>query len=332
MHRTKRLQNRITTGRFTLPAAILIAAACWISATFLLPEVKTPPNKYPFWDIFRDSCIPAWADRLSSFVLYALIGYLLIQLNNTFAIIRMRASIQTAVYLLLVSVCPYLHTLQAGGLASAALLAALFFVFRSYQQAESTGTLFHAFVFIGLGSLLLPQLMLFMPVLWAGAYSFRSLHIKSLVASLVGWSVPYWFLLGYAFCCGQMELFYLPFKELTSFAPVQFDFEPWQQVLLAYLLVLFIVSAAHCFAAGYEDKIRTRNYLHYLILLSLCLFVYIGLQPASAHHLLPSLLICVSLLTGHLFMLTNSLCSNLFFICALAGLFFLFGFNVWTLL
>lgn len=331
MHRAKRLQNRITTGRFTLPAAILISAICWILAIALLPEAKMHPNEYPLWKMFCDSCIPAWADRLSSFVLYALIGYLLIQLNNTFAIIRIRASVQTSVYLLLVSVCPYFHTLYAGDLASAAFLAALFFLFRSYQQVQSTGNLFHAFVFIGLGSLLLPQLMLFIPFLWAGAYSFRSLHVKSFFASLVGWSVPYWFLLGYAFYYGQMELFYLPFKELTSFVPVQFYFEPWEQAILVYLFILFIVSSAHCFTASYEDKIRTRNYLHYLILLSLCLFVYIGLQPASAHHLLPSLLICVSMLAGHLFMLTDSLGSNLFFICALAGLLLLFGFNVWML-
>ena len=45
---------------------------------------------------------------------------------------------------------------------------------------------------------------------------------------------------------------------------------------------------------------------------------------ALAYHLLPSLFICVSMLAGHLFMLTDSLGSNLFFICALAGLLLLF--------
>ena len=40
------------------------------------------------------------------FILYSVIGYFLIGLNNAFAIIRMRASVQTAIYFLLISVCP----------------------------------------------------------------------------------------------------------------------------------------------------------------------------------------------------------------------------------
>ena len=101
---------------------------------------------------------------------------------------------------------------------------------------------------------------------------------------------------------------------------------------LGYLLVLFIVSAAHCLIAGYEDKIRTRSYLHFLILLNFCIFVYIGLQPVLSVHLMSFLLIGVSILAGHLFVLTNSRSSNIFFICAFIGLFILLGFNIWTLL
>ena len=33
------------------------------------------------------------------------------------------------------------------------------------------------------------------------------------------------------------------------------------------------VSSSHCLIAGYEDKIRTRSYLHFLIFLNFCIFV-----------------------------------------------------------
>lgn len=149
---------------------------------------------------------------------------------------------------------------------------------------------------------------------------------------MVGWSVPYWLLLGHALYYGQMELFCQPFRELVTFAPTRFDYQPWELATLGYLLVLFIVSAAHCLIAGYEDKIRTRSYLHFLILLNFCIFVYIGLQPVLSVHLMSFLLIGVSILAGHLFVLTNSRSSNIFFICAFIGLFILLGFNIWTLL
>lgn len=330
--RTKRFQNTITAGRLTLPIAILISVACWILTAVLLPGVETQQNAYPLWEIFSLLCIPGWANRLFSFILYAIVGYFLIQLNNTFGIIRMRASVQTSVYFLLISVCPSIHILYAGDVAAATFLVALFFLFKSYQQTRSAGNIFHAFAFLGLGSLLFPQLTLFVPIFWIGAHNFQSLHPKSFFASLVGWSVPYWFLLGYAYFHEKMELFYQPFRELATFTPIRFDYPLWQLATIGYLFVLFIVSSAHCLVAGYEDKIRTRSYLHFLIFLSLCIFIYIGLQPALVVHLLSLLLIGVSILAGHLFVLTNSRSSNIFFICALVGLFLLFGFNLWTLL
>lgn len=332
MIRTKRFQNRITAGRFTLPAAILISVTCWILTTILLPHTEPQLNDYPLWETFSALLIPAWGNRIFSFVLYAVIGYFLIEINNTFALIRMRASVQTTIYFMLIAVCPSIHTLYAGDLASAALLIALFFLFKSYQQTRPTGYLFHAFVFIGVGSLIFPQLMLFIPIFWIGAYNFQSLRFKSFLASLIGWSVPYWFLLGHALFHGQMELFYQPFRELITFTPIQFELMPWKMATIGYLLTLFLVSATHCLVTSYEDKIRTRSYLHFLILLNFCLLAFLGLQPALSVHLLPLLFIGVSILAGHLFSLTSSRSSNLFFICMFLGIFLLFGFNVWTLL
>lgn len=330
--RSNRFQNRITTGRFTLPVAIFISVVCWILSAILLPNAEVQKSSYPLWEMFCNLCIPIWGNRLFSFILYSIIGYFLIELNNAFAIIRMRASVQTAIYFLLISVCPSLHILYAGDVAAITFLIALFFLFKSYQQSRPAGTVFQAFVFIGIGSLLLPQLMLFVPIFWIGAYSFQSLTPKSFFASLIGWSVPYWFLLGYAYLNGQMDIFYQPFIELTTFHPFQFDFQSWELATIGYLFVLYIASSGHCLVTGYEDKIRTRSYLHFLIFLNFCIFVYIGLQPTLVLHLLPLLLIGISILTGHLFVLTNSRSSNVFFIIMLIGLFSLFGFNVWTLL
>ncbi len=330
--RSQRFQNRVTAGRFTLPAAILISVTCWILSAVLLPDLNIRKDNYPLWDAFCNSCIPTWGTRLFSIILYAVIGYFLIGLNNAFAIIRMRASVQTAIYFLLVSVCPSMHVLYAGDLVAVTFLIALYFLFRSYQQAKPAGSLFHASVFIGTGSLLFPQLTLFVPAFWIGAYNFQSLHARSFFASLIGWSVPYWFLLGYTYITGQMDLFYQPFLELVNFRSVGFGFQPWELATAGYLLLLYIVSSSHCLVTGYEDKIRTRSYLHFLIFLNFCIFIYMGLQPSLYPHLLSLLLIGASILIGHLFALTNSRSSNLFFIIMLAGLFTLFGFNLWTLL
>lgn len=325
----------MTAGRFTLPAVILICIVCWISTSILLPTMSPEKEtEYTLWQSICAFYLPGWANRIISFVLYAAIGYFLIEINNTFAIIRMRASVQTAIYFLLVTICPGMHLLYAGDIAAVAFLISLYFLFKSYQHPRPVGYIFHSFVFIGVGSLIFPQLLYLTPLWLAGAYFFQSLTIRSFCGALIGLSVPYWFLFGHAFFYGQMELFYQPFIELIHFQPVEPGkvLKLWELVTLGYLFILFIVSAVHCIVSGFEDKIRTRSYLHFLIFLNLCLFLFIFLQPAHCMDLLSLLLIGVSILVGHLFVLTSSKASNLFFIGSMTGLILLFCFNVWTLL
>lgn len=322
----------MTAGRFTLSAVILISAASWLLGGFLLPEVSAPALSYSLWHNLGIGHIPLWLNRVVSCLLYGLIGYFLVVLNNAFAIIRMRASVQTSLFFLFTAVCPMLHTLSAGDWAAAFLLVSLFFLFASYQHSAPMGHLFHAFVFLGLGSLVLPQLTLFAPLFWIGAYMMQSLTLRSFFASIVGWGVPYWFLFTYAYTTGQMELFYAPLRSLASFYPIGLDFNLSEWATLVYLFVLFVASAGHSLVAGYDDKIRTRSYLHFLILLAAFTFIYIVLQPALMVHLLPILLIPGSVLAGHLFVLTDSRASNVFFIASLVGLVVILTLNLWMLL
>lgn len=155
--RNKKLQNQVTAGRFTLPVVILICTLCWVSTYFLFPDLMTAPtqeNLSSFWQSARDSLLPGWAERIVSFLVYAVIGYFLIELNNQFGIIRMRASMQTAIYFLLVTACPEMHLLYAGDIAALAFLISIYFLFKSYQQSHAAGYLFYSFLFIGAGSIL----------------------------------------------------------------------------------------------------------------------------------------------------------------------------------
>ncbi|WP_458409123.1 hypothetical protein [Bacteroides congonensis] len=335
--RNKKLQNQVTAGRFTLPVVILICTLCWVSTYFLFPDLMTAPtqeNLSSFWQSARDFLLPGWAERIVSFLVYAVIGYFLIELNNQFGIIRMRASMQTAIYFLLVTACPEMHLLYAGDIAALAFLISIYFLFKSYQQSHAAGYLFYSFLFIGAGSILFPQLTV-LSVLWLfEAYRFQALTPRSFCGALLGWMLPYWMLFGHAFFYNEMELFYRPFIELTTFGDV-FNLQilqTWELAVLGYLLVLFIVSAVHCIAAGFEDKIRTRAYLQFLIDLTIFLFLLIAIQPNYCSDLLPLLMISCSILIGHFFVLTNSKSSNVFFIVSLVSLILLFAFNIWTLL
>jgi len=331
--RGKYLQATITTGRFNLPVAIFITIVCWVVVYFLIPDPPKEEVTYTFWSLLNTYPIPLWANKLICLLIYFGIGYVLIQMNNTFGLIRVRASVQTSIFLLLIAACPPMQVLSPGDIAALLFVIAIYLLFSAYQRLRSSGYLFHAFVFVGLGSLLFPQITLLTPILLIGAFNFQALNPRSLLAALLGWSFPYWFLFGHAYYYDNMNLFYQPFIELATFYPIDFsNFTIWELVFLGYTFVLFTVSSIHCLIQSHKDKIRTRAHLRFLILLNVCIYILIALQPIHCANLLPLSLVGVSILTSHMFVLTSNKVSNIFFICSVIGLILLFFFNLWTLL
>ena len=320
------------TGRATLPLSILISAACWVLGGALgrssVGSVRA--EGHPIWSYFDELGIGEGWNVLCGFLLYVLSGYLLVLFNNAYAIIRMRASTQTALFLLLVSACSGVHQrLHVGCLLVLLLLASLHFLFHSYQRRRPEADLTHTFLFIGLGSLLFPQLTWLAPVFWVGAWTFQSLTFRSFLASLVGWSIPFLLLLIYAYSFGCMEVFLQPFHEMVRLRPLAFSLRPGTLVTLGFTFILLLGSTLHCILSGLEDNIRTRCYLHFFILLSLALLAYVALQPVQGVLLLPLLFIGVSFLAAHLFVLTDSRWSNAFFILVLVLLVAVFVCNLW---
>ncbi|MDR0892872.1 MAG: hypothetical protein LBN24_09695 [Mediterranea sp.] len=335
--RNRTLQYNLTTGRFTLPVVIFACTFCWILSYVLVPNLDVSVQRSPHdFFLWRElvSYLPVWGERLLNYLIYAIIGYFLIEMNNRFAIIRMRASIQTVVYFLIITICPEMHLLYAGDMAAVAFLAAMYFLFCSYQQTHPATYLFYSFMAIGIGSLFLPQLTYLAPIWLFEAYRFQSLTLRSFCAAVVGWALPYWFLFAHAAFYGDMELFYRPFRELLIFGqPFNLALlQPWQWGVLGYLLLLATISTIHCIASGLDDKIRTRSYLRFLIDQTFCLFLAIAVLPMYCMDFMPQLLISSSVLIGHFFVLTNSKASNGLFIFSLAALLLLFAFNIWTLL
>lgn len=331
--RGKYLHQKIATGRLTLPVVVLITIVCWLISFFYIPDLPTRNFSYSFLEVLRVAPPTEWISRIISFLIYISIGYLLIFLNNTFAIIRIRASIQTAVYWLFVAACPIIHQLDAGNAASVGLFLCIYFLFNSYQSSRPSASICYAFLFLAIGSLAFPKLTYIAPLLWLTAYKFKALTPRSFTASLVGWGLPYWFFFCYCYLSNQTETFYSPFIELTTFHPVDLKLlYPREVAAIAYCLILFAVSSTHIFTYGYQDKIRTRSYLYFLIQLNFCLFLFIFLQPVYGVELLSLLLIGISILFGHMIALTKSKAAHLFFIGSIIGWLALSAFNIWILL
>lgn len=328
----KRIQQRITTGKFVLPVVMLLSVAIWIGVYLVKPVGVFSSSSSPIWQLIEPFFLGKPLSLVINFLLYSGIAYFLIELNNAFAIIRLRASVQTSLYFILIAVCPELYALHSGTVITLCMVASIFFLFQSYQHAKPTGGIFYSWMFLGLGSLIFPQLLYLAPLYLIGAYNFQSLSPKSFFAGLIGVTFPYWFLIGYAFTFNRPEMFYHPFGELVNFMPVNvFALKGWQIATIGYVTLLFVVAVVHSLIHGWQDKIRTRAYLNFFSLLGVCLVVALILQPQHFITIFPLLLVCFSFLVGHFFALTHSRASNFFFIFSLIGLIALLGYNLWML-
>lgn len=298
-------QIDVAKGRLTFPIAIIICLLLWIITSH------------------------EWQDAIS-LLACALTAYLLIEINTTFTLIRTRSTLHVSFYVFLTTACLFLHPYQPAVFVPLTFLIAIFQLFRSYESPYPAESIFHAFFFIGLGSLLFPQLLYFVPLFYLGMISFRSLSPKSFFAGLIGLSVPYWFFFGYAFYYDKMDLFYHPLQEIIHFQAISYEtLGPVRVVSCGVITFISLVSSVHYFNISYLDKVRTRIFLSFLIAVEAWIYLLGILQPQHFNILLQIQIIAGSILTGHLFTLTRNRFTGIFFIITFVLLIVLTIYNLW---
>ncbi len=303
--RENRFQINVATGRMTLPVVILYCLLVWIMS------------------------LDSWQD-LGTFGIAALTGYLMIEANTTFTLIRTRTTLPVGIYWSLFAALIFLHPFEWSNFTPLAFLLAVIHLFRSYESSYASSSLFHAFFFLALGSLSFPGLLYFAPLFLASTFSFRSLSLKSFFACLLGIAAPYWILFGYAYWNEDLSLVASPWQELVNFQSIDYGLSPLSYwISWGFVCLLQLISGIHYFQVSYQDKTRTRVYLSFLVVAAHWATAITLLQPQHLQPLLPVQLICTSFLAAHLFTLTRNRFSGVLFIVTFVGIILLTGYNLW---
>ena len=300
-----RFQIQVATGRFTLPVVILTCLLLW-GITF-----------------------QEWKDCIY-LATTILIGYLMIEINTAFTMIRTRTTMPVCIFWAIASSLFFLRPFEWKDLVPLAFLSSVYQLFRSYESSSPATPIYHAFFFISLGSLVFPPLIYLTPLLWGSMIPFRSLCGKSLLASLLGLITPYWFLFGYSFYFDQMPLFLAPLQEMIRFYPINYGHLTIAEIASwGTITFLLIISGFHYWQMSYMDKTRTRIYHSFLVIVGICVTLWSILQPIYMRELIVIELICAAFLSGHLFTLTRNRFSGIFFIVTFIIIILLTIFNLW---
>lgn len=287
-------RNRVVESNLSLPFMVLITILLW--ATGPVQEVV------------------AW-------VTLALVGittYTIVEWNNQCQLLRIRSRMNSVMFLTLTVLSP---TLLGGGLTlvpALCLLWCYFVIFKGYGIYRPQGYLFHGFLFLAMGSIVYPPLLLVVPTLLISCRSqLRVLTFKPFVASLLGLALPYWF-----YAAGVTVLAYMgglsPIaqQKLENLGMVSLTWQPWTKYLaytvpdyttlsvwqwsvFALILLLGVRSVIHFVSTSYNDKIRTRQYFYTMLLQLLPLLAIAVCFPQDARYTLPLLTLGVTPFAAH---------------------------------
>ena len=300
-----RFQIQVATGRFTLPVVVIV---CLL-----------------FWGI----SLQEWSE-LASMAIIGLIGYVMIEANTAFNLIRTRTSLPVSIYGWVATALFFLHPFEWSNLIPLIFIFSILQLFRSYESSSPTNPIYHTFLFIGLGSLLFPQIICFLPLFWGSMIPFRAMNGRSFLASFIGFITPYWFLFGYAFLNDKMELFLAPLKEMIHFYPLDYSKLSSAEILSwGMITLLLLISGIHYVQIAYMDKTRTRIYHSFLVFAGFWASIFSFLQPVHLHELMPIQLVCMAFLSGHLFSLTRNRFSGILFVVIFVAFIFLMIYNLW---
>ena len=311
--RNNSFRTRFTTGAFTLPLVAGLVTLLW-----MLPG---------FGDLYL------WL----GWAAVGLTTYMLVELSNRNALIRVRSRMVGATFLGLHLACPALHSWSSAMIPMLCLPLSYFQLFATYQRPHPEGNVFLGYLFLGIASWFYPPLLLCAILLYFSLLiPLRSLTWRTWFAGLFGLILPYWFHLGWAIWSEQLDTAFLPFVESFHFSATDFSAMP-TGVFVWFCLTagLVLCSIAHFSHTAYNDKIRTRMYYYVIISVEVFVLGALFLQPQAYEMLSNLLIVNGSLLIAHYFTLGKGRILDYWFIAVLflwITLTIFNTFDLWTLL
>lgn len=304
----KRFQNRVAESRIALPVTGVYAfAVCALGGLFTEQ---------------------LWVQ----FVLLAVSSFLMMELNNVNALIRIYSRMVSCSFLVLAVMSQYLVVDVRCGIVQACFIAFYLFLFSAYQDNRAMGRVFYAFLMLGIASTMFVQILFFVPLVWVLLCTNLMVRsFRAFVSSLFGLLVPYWFMVAYYLYIDDVDSLLDHFLQIAQFGPVLgwMDMPVSHILTAAYVAILAVVGMIHFRLNNYKDKIRTRMLFEIFSVLALAAIVFMILQPQHIDYLLALLIVSTSPMIGHYVALTNTFITNISFYVMLVVALIITCVNLW---
>lgn len=286
-----RFQYHIATGRLTLPVAIILSVILWIIG-------------------FNDNM------EAVSFLIGGLVTYLLVELNTSFALIRSRSSLPSALFAVLYSASLFLHEYGKGECWILLLfMGSLYCLLRSYESKNASAYIFHAFLWLAIASLIMPGIILSAPLLLITMSQLRALSTRTFFAGIIGLCTPYWIITGYDIYSGSSPMVYTWFDNILKWNIDTYRNIPLQHLITTgCVLLLSAISGIYSIITSQSDKVKNRIIISVINTIGIYETILIIAQPVMLKSVLPIIITMCALLYGYIMIQKNNRFTYIFMI------------------
>ena len=333
-----RLQNKIAESRMTLSFVSVLGFLICIACGAIGMQLGNT--------VFSNV---AWWEQV---LILAVSTMLMVELNNANSLIRIYSRMVSCSFLLLTLMATFLFPSLRGGIVGLAFIVFYIFFLRAYQDRQAVGSIYAAFLALGVASLFFVQILYLVPLFWLlMAIRLIALSWRTFFASLLGLVTPYWLVAAYYLYQQDIATPLHHFMQLATFKPLNevfaadgphvapFFTEPSLLIqfhgsvlaptfTLLFVLLLLLVGIVHFLRQSSKDKLRTQMVYEMFIIVAVAIVVFYVLQPQHYPYLLRLLIVNTATLIGHFLALTRTKLTNAAFFTILAFTLLLTAYNL----
>ncbi|MDR0393943.1 MAG: DUF6427 family protein [Tannerella sp.] len=277
---------------------VAVCFLCWVlcyAAANAFPPVEEKASTTSMW-LFLGRLINnnRMVASFTGIFILLLVACVIQRISDTEVLIRERTRLPFMLYLLLISTNAGLLPVREVSVVLICFAFALRELFSAYQSPQSKGNFFNIGLLTGIAGLFMPQSLWLLPLFWIGMYQFRSLNTVSFAASLTGVAIIYWFVL--AWCVWKHDfLIFRPFYDgLTDFGWLSDGI--YYRVESIVILIVFTMAFFHIKAEAYNNSLRVRRILSFLLNAAVWIFVLILLYGKDTDSFLAVIYIPLSVI------------------------------------
>jgi hypothetical protein len=259
---------------------------------------------FPIFKLLEDSLA---VQNILALVLFIILAFFILQLNNRFNLIRIRTILPATFFVIMAGGFTEIHALHPVYPGALFLLVALYRLFSAFDQNQPYSPAFDAGFFLGISSLFYFSIVAMLPafIIGLGILS-RDSRWREFAVLITGFFLPYIFAFSYAFYMEQVPAF-LTNLSLNIVTPNPFfNINVPLYFYMGFLILLTFLGSVKMIQLYDTRKVSTRKYFIVFFLIFLCSLLGFFFIPATSKEMFIITLIPFTYLVSNYFVYLRS--------------------------